>query len=227
MPNLTTLTLSSGNITSSGTISTIDNSFGTAGTSNANVQTVQGISGGTNLNVNIAAGLNTNGATGAANSAPVTLPTDAAATTVAVTPIVTAASGYTSGAAVGGLMTFSSVGRTPGTSGVLQDVTITSKSIQTGEFDLYIFNANPASTTITDKSNPSINVADVTKVIGVAKMKNNYSGLGTHTVYKPDETTWAPIPFSASTLYGVLITPSAPSANFSTSTDITVTLGII
>lgn len=46
MANLTSITLSSGNVTSSGSFSTIDNSFGTAGTSNINVLSVQGVSGG-------------------------------------------------------------------------------------------------------------------------------------------------------------------------------------
>ena len=46
MANLTTITLSaSGSVTSSGQFSTIDATFGTAGTSNAVVMTVQGVSG--------------------------------------------------------------------------------------------------------------------------------------------------------------------------------------
>lgn len=50
MANLTTITLSaSGSVTSSGQFSTIDATFGTAGTSNVVVMSVQGISGGTAL----------------------------------------------------------------------------------------------------------------------------------------------------------------------------------
>lgn len=50
MANLTTIVLSaSGAVTSSGSFSTLDNTFGTAGTSNANVASVQGVSGGTPL----------------------------------------------------------------------------------------------------------------------------------------------------------------------------------
>lgn len=51
MSNLTSITLSSGNVTNTGTFSTLDNTFGTAGTSNSNVASVQGISGGTPLTV--------------------------------------------------------------------------------------------------------------------------------------------------------------------------------
>jgi hypothetical protein len=170
---------------------------------------------------------NSNGATTAALSAPVTLPTDAAATTITVTPTVTASSTYSAGNEVGGLMTFASAGRTPGTSGVIQDVTITSKTAQTGEFDLYLFDSNPSSSTWADKTGPAINAADVAKVIGIVKLTKNYSGLGTHTVYKPDETTFAPIPFAASSLYGVLVTPGVPSAQFGSTADLTVKIGVI
>lgn len=51
MANLTSITLSSGNVTSSGSFSTIDNSFGTAGTSNVNVLSIQGISGGVSQSI--------------------------------------------------------------------------------------------------------------------------------------------------------------------------------
>lgn len=52
MSNITSITLSaSGNVVSQGTFSTLDNSFGTAGTSNANVASVQGISGGVAVTV--------------------------------------------------------------------------------------------------------------------------------------------------------------------------------
>lgn len=52
MPNLTTIGVTNGVPTSgSGTVSTIDNMFGAAGSPSANVQSVQGVSGGTPLPV--------------------------------------------------------------------------------------------------------------------------------------------------------------------------------
>lgn len=315
MPNLTTLSLVSGSASNTGTISTLDNSFGTAGTSNANVLSVQGIAGGTaqpvsgtlsvgnlvstsisgvsvtasslvvtstsNLPVNISgpvvtvsgssavnmsmAGVTVSsnalqiygslsasnvtlsgvtvtssslqvavnasqlaplGPTVSASSAPVVTPTDAAPIGISVA-LTSGTSGYSTGYCVSSTITFTSAGRAPNSSGIIQDGTLTFKSVQANEFDLYIFNANPNSSTFTDKTSPVINSADVSKVIGVIKFTKNYSGLGTHTVYKPDETTFAPIPFSGSTIYGVLITTTSPSASFSTTSDCTVTLGII
>jgi hypothetical protein len=99
MPNLTSVTLTAGVPTAgTGTVSTIDNLIGTAGTASAQALTVQGVasmtpvlttSGATSktqvvdgsgnvigstanaLNVNIASGVNPNGRTTPANSAPV------------------------------------------------------------------------------------------------------------------------------------------------------------
>lgn len=170
--------------------------------------------------------VNANGPTTASASAPVTLPTDAAPTTISQTPTVKLTA-YTAGNEVGGIMTFSGAGRTPGTSGIVQDVTITCKTAQTGELDLYLFNANPSNSTWTDGAVPAINAADVSKVIGVCKLTKTYSGLGTHTLYKPDETTWAPLPFAGSTLYGVLVTPGVPSALYGTTSDLVVTIQVI
>lgn len=168
--------------------------------------------------------LGTLGTNTASSSVPVTLPTDGAPISLAQTPVVTASS-YTTGFEVGGLMTFSSIGRAPNSSGIIQDVTLTSKTVQTAEFDIYLFNSNPSNSTWTDHASPAINAADVSKLIGVVKMTKNYSGLGTHTIYKPDETTFAPIPFSGATLYAVMVVVGTPT--FGSTSDLVVTLGVI
>lgn len=179
------------------------------------------------LDVNVKSGGNPNAPQALAQSSSVALSTGSAAVSMAVNPTVTASSTYSAGNEVGGLMTFTGIGRDPNSSGVVQDVTILSKTVQTGEFDLYIFNSNPTASTWADKTAPGITGADKLALIGVVKMTKNYSGLGTHTMYKPDETTFAPIPFSGANLYGVLITPGVPSAQFGTTSDLSVILGVI
>lgn len=153
---------------------------------------------------------------------------------IPVTPTVTASSTYSAGNEVGGLMTFVGASAPPTFAGVLESVSITSKSAQTGELDLYLCTTLPV-TTFTDKTGPSINAADVTKCsIGPIKLTVTGSGLGTHTVYNssalgivfqtPDQTK---TPTATNSLYGILITPAQPSAQFGSTSDLTVTLGIL
>src|SRR5271165_3521774 len=147
---------------------------------------------------------------------------------ISVTPTVTASSTYSAGNTVGGLMTFLGAVVPSSNTGILESVTITSKTVQTGEIDLYLFNQNPSASTWTDKSAPAINAADVSKVIGVYKLSSTASGLGTHTIYNLNgiaQSFGILLPNQA--LYGVLVTPAQPSAQFGTTSDLVVTLGIL
>lgn len=161
------------------------------------------------------------------SSSSVALSIGSAPISIPVNPAVTASSTYTAGNVVGGLLTFTGAGRDPNNSGIVQDVTLNFKTVQTGEFDLYLFNSNPTASTWADKTAPAITDADKLAVIGVVKMTKNNSGLGVHTIYKPDETTFAPIPFSGANLYGILVTPGVPSAQFGATSDLSVILGVI
>ena len=83
-----------------------------------------------------------------------------------VTPTMTASSAYTAGNVVGGLLTFTNA-VDAALSGILQRVTVDCKSVQTAGFKLYVFAANPGSSTFTDKTAPAIAAADVGKLIDV------------------------------------------------------------
>lgn len=154
---------------------------------------------------------------------------------IAVTPTVTPSSTYSAGNEVGGLLTFISAGVSPTYAGVLESVSMTVNTVQTGEFDLYLCTRNPTNSTWADKSTPSINTADKASCsIGPVKLTSVSSGLGTHSVYNatglatifglPNQTSNPNLP---SNLYGILVTPSQPSAQFGSASDITVTLGIL
>jgi hypothetical protein len=142
---------------------------------------------------------------------------------VSVTPTLTASSAYTAGNCVGGLMTFSSVLLSAG-SGVLQTAIVQCKSVQTVTFKLYVFSANPSSSTFTNKSAPSINSADIAKLIGVYTFSTPDSGLGTHTVYVVNGIGQA-LNAGATTLYAVLITTGTPT--FTATSDINVVLSVL
>lgn len=138
------------------------------------------------------------------------------------TPIVvTASSAYTAGNEVGPLLTlqFARPQGAPRPSGIMQSVTLTSKSIQTVEFDVTFFISQPA-TTFTDKTAPSIAAADVSLVRYPIKLTNNFSGLGTHTVYNQDQIARAvKLPGTGTgQIFAVITTPGTPT--FTSTTDL-------
>lgn len=95
MANLTTVTYSAGAIanTTAGTVSTLDNLLGPAGTPSTNVQSVQGVSGGTPMPVTANAGTNLNTSALALESGGNLAATAAVAGTTAGAAVVTDANG--------------------------------------------------------------------------------------------------------------------------------------
>lgn len=153
--------------------------------------------------------------------------------TVSVTPTVTASANYSAGNEVGGLLNFQAAGLSNTYSGVILSAQITVKTVQTGEFDLYLCDSNPTASSFSDKGAPSIAAADVTKCKWFIPFTAVKSGLGTHSVYY---ATGLGIEFYLpqasgtsfqTSIYGVLVTPGAPSAQFGTTTDVTVSLGLL
>ena len=104
--------------------------------------------------------------TGPSGGVPVTGNVGGFDISVPNTPTVQNAS-YSSGNAIGGLQTIAFF-RTAGGSGILNNESVWSKGGSTTAITLYIFNANPTSSTCTDKSAFSLNAADVAKLITIA-----------------------------------------------------------
>jgi hypothetical protein len=141
---------------------------------------------------------------------------------VCVTPAITASSAYTTGDVVGGLITLPSAFLSTN-SGILQAVRLTSKSVQTAEFDVTFFSAVPA-TTFTDKTAPSIVAADVLLTQPPIKLTNNFSGLGTHTVYGADGIS-RPINEVGASAYAVITTAGTPT--FASASDLQLCASIL
>ena len=133
---------------------------------------------------------------------------------VCVSPTVTAGA-YTAGNVVGGLITFPNAFLTANT-GVLQSVRLTSKSVQTAEFDITFFSSLPA-TVFTDKTAPSIVAADVLLTQPPIMLTNNFSGLGTHTVYGADGIGRA-VNEVGSSAYALITTAGTPT--FASTSDV-------
>lgn len=112
---------------------------GSAGSPATSVSTVQGISGGTPIQV---------------------IGQD---TQVSTTPTVTA-SAYAASNCVGGFNAVA-LARVNGGNGLVQNVIVASKTGLTPTLTVYLFNANPTSSTCTDKGTFTLNAADQNKLI--------------------------------------------------------------
>jgi hypothetical protein len=140
-----------------------------------------------------------------------------------VAQTVTASSAYTSGNAVGGLMTVPAAFLGSG-SGLIQSVVVNTKSAQTTAMDVVLFSANPTGSTCTDKTAFSVVAADFSKVIGVAHV-TDWTSLGTPSTGQ-SQTLAIPITVGAgvTTFYACLVTRSTPT--YTATTDVAVTFGI-
>ena len=139
-----------------------------------------------------------------------------------VTPTIST-SAYTAGYVLGGVLSFANAFGAL-LSGVLQSLHVAAKSVQTTGIKAYVFNANPGSSTFTDHAAPSINSADIGKLVGVYTLGAADSGLGTHTVWALDGIGKA-IVSTSTTLYVVLIAVATPT--FASTSDISVTAAIL
>lgn len=148
---------------------------------------------------------------------------------ITVAQTVTASSAYTSGNAVGGLITLANAVRVSGslgasgTSGLIQDVAVNMKSAQTGQIDLFFFKANPSGSTCTDKTAFVLATADFDKVIGVAHIVDwtagNVASVGQLSNYAKFFGL-----SSATSLYACAVTRSTPTFTATSDLSLTVTV---
>lgn len=143
------------------------------------------------------------------------VPANAIAVTVAL---------YAAGNVMGGLLTFPNALRPATLSGTLMSLKMRDKvSARSDTRVLYLFSANPTSSTFTDKAAPSIHVNDLDKLIGRYEFDAPKSELGTMSFYGKSGIG-AVISAPATTLYGVLVTLGAPSPG--STSDIALSLGM-
>jgi len=253
MPNLTTVTLTSGLGTGgTGTVSTLDNIIGTAGTGSTNVLTVQGSATGTAIPATskVTDGTNT-AAVKAASTAPVvgdpalvvsispnsvnangltaasgSAPVVQAPTTteVSVTPTVTAGA-YTAGNVIGGILTFASLLDSVRFAGILESITVKFKGTTvTGNITVNLFKASPSNGTYADHAAATWNALDAANLLGSYVLTTPVSNLGTMTVYNSDGIGKA-IQGTTASLFAVVTVAGTPTP--ASTTDMTVSLGVL
>jgi hypothetical protein len=141
-------------------------------------------------------------------------------TMATVTPVVTSNGAYAAGNEIGGLMTFAIGGAGSGT---LLSLRVTSRTILTTALKAYVFTANPSTSTWTDNATPAINAADIIKLLAMVPLSAPDSGLGTHTIWSAGAIGEQ---FVAANLYVILVAVSAATLTSSSTSDITVQLGV-
>jgi hypothetical protein len=141
---------------------------------------------------------------------------------ITASPTVTA-SAYTAGYVLGGVLALAGAVRSGPLSGVLNSIRVSAKSVQTTALKVYLFNANPASSTLADHGAPSIAAADVAKLIGVYTLSSTDSGLGTHTEWTLDGIGKV-LQLPATTLYVVPVAVGTPTP--ASTSDFTFGFGI-
>lgn len=134
---------------------------------------------------------------------------------------VTASSAYVANNSVGGLIMFNNI-TGPQQSGIIQNVTVLCQSSQTTGYKLYLFNDNPSSTTIADKATPSLNAADLPKLLDVITLGTADVTLG-KTISVTNSIGRGFIA-PTQTLYGVLMTTGTPTYTAASDVSIVLTL---
>jgi hypothetical protein len=141
---------------------------------------------------------------------------------VTVPLTVTASSAYTANNSVGGLIRFRNI--TGGQqSGVVQNVTVLCQSVQTTGYKLYLFNDIPGNTTVADKATPSLNAADLSKLLDVITLGTADSILS-KTINVTDSIGRAYVS-TTQALYGILVTTGTPT--YTAATDVIITLTVL
>lgn len=156
---------------------------------------------------------------------------------VQVAQTVTASSAYASGNAIGGLMTVAGAARVSGalgaagTGGIVAGLTMNSKSLQTTQVDIFLFDANPAGSTCTDKTAFSLATADFDKVIGVITIPGtpaNGAGWYAGTVGSTGVATYYPATYdlsSATSIFACAVTRGTPT--YTATTDVSFKFNIL
>lgn len=123
---------------------------------------------------------------------------------VSAVPTVTAAT-YSTGNVIGSLLTFTNLARITDKTGHIEQVLIHSKSSQSTPIDLIFFHSLPSSTTFTNASAYSLNVADFDKISGVAHVVD-WTNNGTPSVGQALNLNIPFLPVSGTRdVYGVLV----------------------
>ena len=145
--------------------------------------------------------------------------------TVCTNPTVTTGNGYGTNFVVGGLLSFPGLFG-PRNTGLLQNVTVQIKDLETSGFTLFTFDGKPSNTTWTDAAVAAIAAADKFSVrIPVALAASNALASTLQTaLYASGLAIGASAVNGGGTYYAVLLTNATLTNNFAGASDVQVCL---
>jgi hypothetical protein len=143
---------------------------------------------------------------------------------VAVTPPVTFNGSYGAGIVIGGVMRFQNLFDPTQTSGKLSFARVTFKTRQDMLLTLYLFVANPASSTFTDALLAGINANDAPNVLMTIPMVPQ-NQLGNHTIYALSLSAAVDVP--GTDLWAVMVGDGPMTTPLSSTSDVSVELHVI
>lgn len=141
---------------------------------------------------------------------------------VTVTPVVDAVNPHKLNWSTGGLLVFNNI-LGPQKSGLVQNLTVTTKSTQSITYKFYLLTDNPSSSTIKDLLAVTFNTADLPKLVDVITLGSADSTL-TSTINVTDNIGRSVVA-PTSTLYGILINTSP--VTYTSTNDVSITLTVI
>ena len=142
-------------------------------------------------------------------------------TKVSLTPVVTSGSAYAANAEVGPLLAFP-LAYNNLTTGIVETVSIASKSAQSNAYTLCLFYSQPTNTTWGDFTTPVLAAADNAKLAGCQSISAYSNQLATS--YVVPALNWL-VPSATTTVYGALFTQAA--VTYSSTSDLTITLATL
>ncbi|MCX6022507.1 MAG: hypothetical protein NTZ05_12400 [Chloroflexi bacterium] len=140
---------------------------------------------------------------------------------VRLVPTVSASAIYAAGDAVGGLLTFTSIARASGGSGVIMSVTIADFANQKAELELWLF--DQSFTNASDNAAAAYSAADLANIVGVIPIyASDYKSVGTRAIATVRAIGLPFVASGSANLYGQLVTRGTPT--YGATSDIEVVL---
>ena len=148
------------------------------------------------------------------------------------TPTVSVSPNYSSGDAMGGLITFTNFGRRNrlaveefGGAGIIQSVVITDLAAQSLNIDVIFFDTNPSNTTVTDNATLDVHDTDLLTILGIVNV-TSWADFSDNSVGFESNLG---IPFDLgagnSSIYAVMVARGAH--NLASTSDLTLRVGVL
>lgn len=139
------------------------------------------------------------------------------------TPTITASSAYTLGDCIGGLISITTLARVAAGSGKVLSAILADKAAQNVAIQLLLFDANPTSSTFTDKSAAVLDPSDLSKLVG-SVLFSDFISVGTRSFCQVKADVDFALP-SGTTMYAALVLQGAHGVpTYATTSDVIVKL---